>query len=167
MAGQDNLDAHFGGALHYRIEVLHLEPEEHTITVRFVGAISDGAVVVLGFKAVQLQYELAILYQLLVLPATMSSAAVKQALIPLAAGFDIRDTDERLGTHSSERSRTCGLDTRVQGKFRNCKLAQTGGNQGNAAMVTTSAMNDGVMDTTEVITMRAGVADGSFGSRPD
>jgi hypothetical protein len=29
----------------------------------------------------------------------VSSAAAQQMLIPPAAGFDIRDTDERLGAH--------------------------------------------------------------------
>ena len=89
MAGQHDLDAHFGGALHYRVEVLHLEPEQHTIAVGSVGAIADGAVMMFDFKAVQLQDERAILHQLLILLAAVSPAAAQQALIPPAAGFDI------------------------------------------------------------------------------
>jgi len=99
MAGQYDLDVHFGSALHYSIEVIHLEPEQHTTPVGSVGAIADGAVMMFDVKAVQLQDEPAILYQLLILPAAVSPAAVQQALIPPAAGFDIRDTDERLGAH--------------------------------------------------------------------
>ena len=101
MAGQDELDAHFGGTLHYRVEVLHLEPEQHTIAVGSVGAIGDGAVMMLDFETVQLQDELAILHQLLILLAAVSPAAADQPLVPLAAGFDIGDTDERLGEHGS------------------------------------------------------------------
>jgi len=99
MAGQHHLNPHFDGALHYCIEVLHLEPEQHTIAVGSVGAIANGPVMVLDFKAVQLQDDLAILYQLLILPAAVRPAAAEQALIPPAAGFDIRDTNERLGVH--------------------------------------------------------------------
>ena len=106
MAGQHDLDAHFAGALHYRIEVLQLEPEQHTITVGFVGSISDGAVMMLDFKAVQLQDDRAIPDQLLILPAAVSPAAAQQALIPAAAGFDICDTDERLGAHGPYPNRT-------------------------------------------------------------
>lgn len=101
MAGKHDLDTHFGRALHYGVEVLHLEPEQHTIAIGFVGAIADGAVMVLDFKVVQLQDEAAILHQLLILPAAVSPAAAQQALIPLAAGFDVGDTDERLGAHGS------------------------------------------------------------------
>ena len=99
MAGQNNLDTHFGGALQYRVEVFHLEPQEHTIAVGSVGAIADRAVMVLDIKAVQLQNERATLHQLLILLAAVNPAATQQALIPATAGFDIRDTDERLGTH--------------------------------------------------------------------
>ena len=106
MARQHDLDPHFGSALHDFIEVLHLKPEHHTITVGFVGAIADGAVMMFDFKAVQLQNEPAILHQLLILPAAVSPAAVQQALIPPAAGFDIRNTDERLGAHGSYANRT-------------------------------------------------------------
>jgi hypothetical protein len=52
-------------------------------------------------KAVQLQDELAILHELLIVPAAVSPAASQQALIPPAAGCNIRDTDERLGAHES------------------------------------------------------------------
>ena len=75
--------------------------EQHTITVGCVGAIADWAVMMFDRKAVQLQYERAILHQLLILPAAVPPAATQQALIPPAAGFDIRDTDERLGAHGS------------------------------------------------------------------
>ncbi len=106
MARQHDLDAHFGSALYYRVEVIHLEPDQHAIAIGSVGAIADGAVMVFDFKAVQLQDEPAILHQLLILSAAVSSAAAQQALIPPAAGFDIRDTDEWLGPHGSYPNRT-------------------------------------------------------------
>ena len=69
-------------------------------------AIADAVVMMFGLKVVQLQDEPSILHQLLILPATMSPAAAQQALIPLAAGFDIRDADERLRAHRSDPNRT-------------------------------------------------------------
>jgi hypothetical protein len=63
-------------------------------------------------KTVQLEDELAILHQLLILPAAVSPAAAQQALIPPAAGFDIRDTDERLGAHGTYPNRTPALASR-------------------------------------------------------
>jgi hypothetical protein len=54
---------------------------------------------VFDVKAVQLEDERAILHQLLIVSAAVGPAAAQQALIPTAAGFDIRDTDERLGAH--------------------------------------------------------------------
>jgi hypothetical protein len=62
-------------------------------------------------KAVQLQDELAILHQLLIVAAAVRAAAVEQALIPPAAGCDIRDTDERLGAHGSYTNRTPALES--------------------------------------------------------
>jgi hypothetical protein len=41
MAGKHDLDAHFGGALHEGVGVIHLEPEQHTIAVGLAGAIAD------------------------------------------------------------------------------------------------------------------------------
>jgi hypothetical protein len=106
MAGQYELDAHFSGALHECVEVIHLEPEQDTVTVGFAGWIADGAVMMFDVKAVQLQDELAILHELLIVAAAVSSATVQQALIPLAAGCNIRDTDEWLGAHGPYPNRT-------------------------------------------------------------
>lgn len=52
MAGHHDLDTHFGGALHYRLEVLNFKPKEHTIAIGPIGAIGDGAVMVLDLEAV-------------------------------------------------------------------------------------------------------------------
>jgi len=53
----------------------------------------------LHVEAVQLQDQRPVLHQLLIVAAAVSPAAAEQALIPPAAGFDIRDADERLGPH--------------------------------------------------------------------
>jgi hypothetical protein len=50
-------------------------------------------------EAMQLQDEVAILHQLLIVGAAVSPVAAQQALIPPAAGCDVRDTNERLGKH--------------------------------------------------------------------
>jgi len=112
VARPHDLDTHFDTAPHYRVEVIHLEPEKHTIAVRSVGAIADGAVMMFDFEAVQLQDEPAILHQLLILAAAVNLAAAQQALIPPAAGFDIRDTDEGLGAHGRYLNRLPALASR-------------------------------------------------------
>jgi hypothetical protein len=43
----------------------------------------------------------------------VGSTAAEKALIPQAAGFDIRNTDERLGTHGLQVSR--GVSPRAGG----------------------------------------------------
>src|SRR6185437_10760560 len=65
VAGHYDFDLHFLGALHHRVEVVDLEPEQHAIAVGPVTWIADAAVMVLHFEAVQLQNEGAILDQLL------------------------------------------------------------------------------------------------------
>ena len=101
MFRQHHLDTHFAGALHDRVEVVHLKPEQHAIAVRPVSSIADRAVVMLHLKAVQLQDELTALHQLLIVASAVGSAASEQALIPSAAGFDVGDADQRLRTHGN------------------------------------------------------------------
>lgn len=105
MAGEHDVDIHFGGALDHRVEFVHFEPEQDTIAIGLAGGIADGAVMVLNFKAVQLQDETATVHQLLILPAAVNSAAPEQTLIPSATGFDIGNTDERLWAHSRQSNR--------------------------------------------------------------
>jgi hypothetical protein len=106
MPWQHHLDIHLGSALHDRIKIIHLEPEQHTIPIGPVGAIADGAMMMFDVETVQLQNKPATLRQLLILFAAVNSAATQQALIPLAAGFDIRDADERLRVHGSYSNKT-------------------------------------------------------------
>ncbi len=106
MAGQNNLDLHVGDALHDGVEVIDLEPEQHTIAVGPVRAIADGAMMVLDFKAVQLQDERTVFHQLFIVLAAVSAAASQQTLIPATARFDVRNAYERLGAHGCESSKS-------------------------------------------------------------
>jgi hypothetical protein len=53
--GPHDFGAHIISTLHHRVKVIHLEPEKHTIAVRFVDAIPDRAVMMFDFETVQLR----------------------------------------------------------------------------------------------------------------
>ena len=99
MAWKDDLRAEFRGALEDRIEVVDLKPEQKTVPVRLVIGVANGTVFVGNLETVQLKHDLAVPDQLLVFRTAMIAAAAEETLIPAAAGFDIGDGDERLGTH--------------------------------------------------------------------
>jgi hypothetical protein len=99
MSGHDDLHAHFGGALHNRVQVIHFEPQQYTVSVWLVITIANRTVIVLYFEAVQLKDKLAIRDQLLIFGAPMIAAAAQQTLIPSATCFHIGYGDERLRTH--------------------------------------------------------------------
>ena len=99
MPGQNDFHGHLCRALHDRVEVLYLEPQQHAVPIRLVVPIADPAVMVFHFKAVQLQDELAVRHQALVLRAAVITVQTYQTLIPLAACFHISDCDERLRAH--------------------------------------------------------------------
>jgi hypothetical protein len=87
MPGQDNLHTHFGGAVHDRIEVFDLKPQQYAVAVGPVITVADPAMIVFHFKTMQLKNKLAIRNQPLVFPASMIAADTQQTLIPPAAGF--------------------------------------------------------------------------------
>jgi len=99
MFGHDDFHVHFAGALQDRVKVVDLEPQQHTVSVGLVLAIADGAVMVVDHEAVQLHNELAIPEELLIRGTAVTALATEEALIPAAAGFHIRDGNERLGAH--------------------------------------------------------------------
>lgn len=99
MPGHDELHAHFGGALHDRVKVVYLEPQQYTVSVWLVITIADRTMMVFYFEAVQLKDELAIRDQPLIFGAAMIARAAQQTLIPSAACFHIGYGDERLRTH--------------------------------------------------------------------
>jgi len=118
MARQNDLDAHFAGALHDRVEIFHLKPEQHAIAVRLVSTIADWAVIVFDFKTVQLQNELTVLHQLVVVASAVGAAAPEQALIPSAAGFDVGDADKRLRTHGNRLTATRELSAEPRSPYQ-------------------------------------------------
>ena len=101
MTGQNDVDTHFGGALHHTIEVVDLEPEQYSVPIRLVIPIPDPAVMVLYLEVVELKNKLAVNDQLLIRRAAMIALAAEQALIPATACFHIGHGDQRLRTHST------------------------------------------------------------------
>ena len=59
MAGYHHLNTHFSRALHDCFEIVNLEPQQHSVSIRFVIGIADTPVMVFYFEAVQLKYKLA------------------------------------------------------------------------------------------------------------
>lgn len=106
MTRSDDLHAHLRGALHGRFKVVNLKPQQHSVSIRPVIRISDRTVVMYYPEPVQLEDNLSIRNQLLVLGASMITAAPEQALIPAAACFHVGDGNERLGTHPSKPNTT-------------------------------------------------------------
>jgi len=100
MRGHDNVDAHFSGPLHDRLEIIHLEPQQHTVAIWLVITIANRSVMVFHFEAVQLKNKLAVRDQLLIRGASMIAQTTQQTPIPPAAGFYVSNGDERLGAHS-------------------------------------------------------------------
>jgi hypothetical protein len=52
MFGQNNFHAHLGGALQDLVKVVHFKPEQDSVSVGFVIAISNRPMVVFNFEAV-------------------------------------------------------------------------------------------------------------------
>ena len=52
MPRQDGFDAHFRGALHDRVKVVDLEPQQHAVAIRLVMAIANRTVMVVHLEAV-------------------------------------------------------------------------------------------------------------------
>ena len=99
MAWHDDLNAHLFGALDDSVEVVGLEPEEQAVAVGALVAVADGNVVVFGVEAVKLQDELAVPEEACVFRVSLIAAEAQETPIPLAAGFDVGDSDERLRAH--------------------------------------------------------------------
>jgi hypothetical protein len=60
MARNDNIDAHVVGALNDSIKIVHLKPKQDPVSIWFVIAITNRAVMMLHLEAMQLEDELAI-----------------------------------------------------------------------------------------------------------
>lgn len=77
MLGHDNFHSHVSGALHDPVKIVYLEPQQYTVSVRFVITIADRAVIVFYFEAVQLKNKLAIRDQSLILRPPMVAPAAQ------------------------------------------------------------------------------------------
>ena len=77
MPGRDNLHSHFSRALHDRVEVVYLEPQQYPVSVWLVITIADRAVIVFYFEAVQLKNKLAIRDQSVIFGTPMIAPAAQ------------------------------------------------------------------------------------------
>jgi hypothetical protein len=104
MPRQYDLHTYFLGSLHKGFEVVDLKPEEHTVAIGLICRVADTSVMMFNIEAMQLQNEPAVFHQLLIVLASMSTATAEQTLVPLAAGFNICDTDQGLREHGPKPS---------------------------------------------------------------
>ena len=93
MPRQQDVNAHFGGTVDDGIEIVHLEPQQHSVSVWPIVRIRYWPVMMLHFEAVELKNKLAVGNQLFVLIAAMIAAAAEETLIPRTAGFDVANSD--------------------------------------------------------------------------
>jgi hypothetical protein len=100
MPRHDKLDIHFGGALHNRVKVGDLEPQQHSVSIWPVVTIADQSVMMFNVEAMQLKDEPPIRNQLFICGATMITLAAQQMLVPPAACFHIGHRDQGLGVHA-------------------------------------------------------------------
>jgi hypothetical protein len=94
-----NFSTHLLNTVHHCVEIIHLEPKQHTIAIGLVIGIANRAVVVLNLEVVQLKHKALIVDQALVFGAAMRASASEQALIPETARLDVVHGDEWLWTH--------------------------------------------------------------------
>lgn len=102
MPGHDDFHPHFRAAVHDRIEIVHLEPQQYAVPVWLVIAVADRAVMVFYIEIVQLKNKLAVPHQLLVFFSPVIALTAQQTLIPSTACFHIGYRDHRLRTHASQ-----------------------------------------------------------------
>jgi hypothetical protein len=99
VARYDYVDGHLVRSLDDGIEVVDLEPEEKAVAVGLVVGVGDGAMVVLGSEAVELEDEVVVVAKALVVWTTVVAAEAEEVLIPSAADFDIDNGNQGLGPH--------------------------------------------------------------------
>ena len=101
MPRQEDLRLKLIDASYCGVEVVDLEPQQHTISVRTIVGVADREVVMSHVEPVQLKNELPVHDQPLVLVAAVRALAVEKTPIPAPAGFDVSYCDERLRPHVS------------------------------------------------------------------
>ena len=95
-----DIDAHLCTSPHRRIEIINLEPQQHTISIGAVVRLTDATVVVLDLKAVQLHHKPISIDQAFVVRAAVVAADAEQLLVPTAARLNVGGTDQRLRAHA-------------------------------------------------------------------
>lgn len=73
MAWLHYLHTHFFRPPLHAVKVLHFKPQQYTVPIRPVTAISDAPVMMLRFEAVQLQDKLTVQHQLFIRCATVAA----------------------------------------------------------------------------------------------
>ena len=102
MRWQHHIDAHPCASSDGSVEVFHLKPQQHSVAVRAMIWLTDTAVIVLDFEAVQLHHQLSSVDQALIVRAAVIAAHFQQFLIPPAAQLNVGRADQRLGAHLPE-----------------------------------------------------------------
>lgn len=110
MLGHYDINFHRGRALHYRIKILDLEPQQHAVSERPVVPVANRNMVVMNVETVQLKNQLATRDQLLIFPPAVIPGAAEQSLIPPATRFNISHGDQGLRAHHLNLSNKASRD---------------------------------------------------------
>ena len=85
MFRQQDLNAHSSGTSYDCVEIVDLEPQQHSVSVWPIVRITHRAVMMFRFEAVQLKNKSAIRNELFVLGTSMIATTAKETLIPFTA----------------------------------------------------------------------------------
>ena len=102
VAGHDGFNLHRPGAVHRGIEIVNLEPEQHSVSVRLGFRIAYRAMMVLHIPSVELKDQLAADNEAFVIPPSVGTLTTEQSLIPLAARLNVVHANEGLWIHEPD-----------------------------------------------------------------
>lgn len=100
MFGHDHLNVHRHRALHDRIKVIHLKPNQHAVAIWLVRLVSDWDMLVIDVKAVQLEDQPPVHHEPFIFFTAVIAPASKEPLIPKAARFHVGHRQQGLSPHS-------------------------------------------------------------------
>jgi hypothetical protein len=100
----DNLGFELLDTHHDVFEIVNLKPEQHTIAIWPVVFVTNGTVVMIDSKPVQLKDQIVPHSQSLILVSAMIAPTAEQSLIPQAADLDVGDSDKGLWSHGTTSS---------------------------------------------------------------
>ena len=101
MAWHNDLSVQGLGACNRRVEVFEFKPQEHAVSVRPDGGISDAAMMMRHIPSVQLKNQPAVGNEPLILGSAVAALAAKETLIPATARLDIGYANEWLWIHTN------------------------------------------------------------------